>query len=266
MNIAILGLTATSYGSLTYLKSFLPHLAQLDRSNHYEVYLPAGYAHPADARPPNFRFHFRRWTSRSGTLRVLWEQLVLPWILRAQRIDAVYTTHNMAILLSPIPSSIIILQNVEPFFAGQFPNALHLRPRLWLLRKMTELSLRRSRKIIAISEWEKEFLVERFNLPPDKIMVSYPGVTEGFRPPAPGSVAARQLWGEHCPSSYWKRRRACEQFETAPVAGSLHTQRVLALYQEMDRRIRGGQPGCAPHHLLGRRTHDRQDGLPRSRP
>jgi glycosyltransferase involved in cell wall biosynthesis len=189
MNIAILGLTATSYGSLTYLKSFLPHLAQLDRSNHYEVYLPAGYAHPADARPPNFRFHFRRWTSRSGTLRVLWEQLVLPWILRARRIDAVYTTHNMAILLSPTPS-IIILQNVEPFFAGQFPNALHLRPRLWLLRKMTELSLRRSRKIIAISEWEKEFLVERFNLPPDKIMVSYPGVTEGFRPPAPGSVAA----------------------------------------------------------------------------
>jgi glycosyltransferase involved in cell wall biosynthesis len=95
----------------------------------------------------------------------------------------------MAILLSPTPS-IILVQNVEPFFAGHFPNALHLRARLWLLRMMTELSLRRSHRIIALSAWEKELLVEWYHLPPDKIIVTYPGVTEGFRPPAPGSAAA----------------------------------------------------------------------------
>ena len=189
MNIAILGLTATSYGSLTYWQSFLPRLLQLDRSNHYEIFLPAANAGPADATQPNLSFHFHRLVPRSGTLRVLWEQLILPWILRVRHVDVVYTTHNMAILLSPVPS-IIILQNVEPFFAGQFPNALRLRPRLWLLRKMTEISLRRSHKIIAISEWEKEFLIERFHLPPEKIIVSYPGVTECFRPPAPGAAAA----------------------------------------------------------------------------
>jgi glycosyltransferase involved in cell wall biosynthesis len=94
----------------------------------------------------------------------------------------------MAILLSPA-SSIIIMQNVEPFFAGQFPNSLHLRTRLWLLRIMMQISLRRSPGIIAISDWEKEFLAERFHLPPDKITVSYPGVTEGFKPPVPGSAA-----------------------------------------------------------------------------
>ena len=189
MNIAILGLTATSYGSLTYLKNFLPHLAQLDRSNHYELFLPASNARELDVRQANFRIHTRRLVPKSGTLRVLWEQLVLPWLLRARRVDAIYTTHSMAILLSPSPS-IIIMQNVEPFFAGQFPNPLHLRARLWLLRIMMEISLRRSPRIIAISEWEKDFLVERFHLPPDKIIVSYPGVTEGFQPPAPGSAAA----------------------------------------------------------------------------
>jgi glycosyltransferase involved in cell wall biosynthesis len=189
MKIAILGLTATSYGSLTYLKNFLPRLASVDSFNHYELFLPADRAAELDVRQPNFRIHSHRWAPKSGTLRVLWEQLVLPWILRARRVDAVYTTHNMAILLSPIPS-VIILQNVEPFFAGQFPNALHLRPRLWLLRMMTEFSLRRSHSIIALSDWEKEFLVERYHLPPDKIIVSYPGVTEGFHPPAPGSVGA----------------------------------------------------------------------------
>ncbi len=156
MNIAILGLTATSYGSLTYLKNFLPLLAQLDRSNHYEIFLPAANARDLDVRQSNFRIHSRRWAPKSGTLRVLWEQLTLPWILRAQRVDAVYTTHNMAILLSPTPS-IIIIQNVEPFFAGQFSNPLHLRARLWLLRMMTGFSLRRSHRIIAISEWDERF-------------------------------------------------------------------------------------------------------------
>jgi glycosyltransferase involved in cell wall biosynthesis len=189
MNIAILGLTATSYGSLTYLKNFLPHLAQLDSSNNYEIFLPAANAGDWDVRQQNFRIHFQRWAPKSGALRVLWEQLVFPWILRAQRADVVYTTHNMAILLSPIPS-VIVLQNVEPLFAGQFPNALHLRLRLWLLRMMTKLSLCRSHRIIAISDWEKEFLVERFHLSPDKIVVSYPGVTEGFHPPMPGSAAS----------------------------------------------------------------------------
>jgi glycosyltransferase involved in cell wall biosynthesis len=188
MNIAILGLTATSYGSHTYLKNLLPNLARLDRSNRYEVFLPEANVQDLDARQANFHVHLHRWPPKSGTLRVLWEQLVLPWILRAHRVDAVYTTHSMAILLSPLPS-IIIMQNVEPFFAGQFPNPPHLRARLWLLRMMMEFSLHRSPKIIAISDWEKGFLVERFHLPPDQIVVSYPGVTEGFRPPTPGSEA-----------------------------------------------------------------------------
>src|SRR5208282_6635013 len=117
MDIAILGLTATSYGSLTYLRNFLPHLAQLDRSNHYELFLPASNARELDVQRPNFRIHTRRLAPKSGTLRVLWEQLILPWILRARRVDAVYTTHSMGILLSRSPS-IIIMQNVEPFFAG----------------------------------------------------------------------------------------------------------------------------------------------------
>jgi glycosyltransferase involved in cell wall biosynthesis len=188
MNIAILGLTATSYGSLTYLRNFLPHLAKLDRSNHYEIFLPPAKFRELDVQQENFRIHAPRWAPKSGAFRVLWEQLALPWILRAERVDTVYTTQNMAILLSPTPS-IIIVQNVEPFFAGQFPNPLHLRARLWLIRIMTELSLRRSHKIIAISDWEKDFLVERFHLPPDKIIVSYPGVTEDFRVPGPGSAA-----------------------------------------------------------------------------
>ncbi len=188
MKIAILGLTATSYGSHTYLKNLLPHLAQLDRTNQYEVFLPPAKSGELDVRQENFHIHAPRRAPKSGTFRVAWEQLIFPWILRAKHVDVVYTTQNMAILLSPTPC-IIIIQNVEPFFAGKFPNPLHLRARLWLIRFMTVLSLRRSHGIIAISDWEKDFLVEQFHLPPEKIIVSYPGVTEGFHPADAGSAA-----------------------------------------------------------------------------
>jgi glycosyltransferase involved in cell wall biosynthesis len=187
MKIAILGLTATSYGSHTYLKNLLPHLAELDHINQYEVFLPASKAQELEVRQANFHVHVPKRAPESGAMRVAWEQLIFPWILHRQRVDAVYTTQNMAIVFSPTPS-IIILQNVEPFFAGKFPNPLRMRVRLWLIRMMTEFSLRRSQGIIAISDWEKDFIVERFHLAPEKIVVSYPGVTEGFQPPAAGSV------------------------------------------------------------------------------
>jgi len=188
MKIAILGLTATSYGSHTYLKNLLPHLAEIDHTNQYEVFLPAAKAGELDVRQANFQVHVPERAPKSGALRVAWEQLIFPWILKSKRVDAVYTTQNMAIVLSPKPS-IIIMQNVEPFFAGKFHNPLHLRARLWLIRMMTEFSLRRSRGIIAISDWEKEFLVERFHLAPEKVVVSYPGVTEGFHAPDADSAA-----------------------------------------------------------------------------
>lgn len=189
MKIAILGLTATSYGSLTYLKNFLPRLAKLDPAHQYELYLPADRCAELKVREPNFRVHALGWAARSGVRRVAWEQIVVPWILRAQHADAVYTTHNLAILLSRVPS-IIMVQNVEPFFAAKFPNGLRRRARLWLLRLMAELSLRKSHRIIVLSDWEKELLVERFHLAPEKLIVACPGVTEGFHPPARGAAAS----------------------------------------------------------------------------
>jgi glycosyltransferase involved in cell wall biosynthesis len=187
MKIAILGFTATSYGSHTYLKNLLPHLAQIDQVNEYEVFLPASTAPELAVRQLNFHTHVPARAPKSGALRVAWEQLVFPQVLRKQSVDIVYTTQNMATLLSSRPS-VIIIQNVEPFFSGEYPNSVGKKIRLWLIRMMTEISLRRSKGIIAISDWEKEFLVERFKLPKEKVVVSYPGITEGFEPPAAGSA------------------------------------------------------------------------------
>jgi glycosyltransferase involved in cell wall biosynthesis len=188
MRIAILGLAATCYGNRTCLWNLLPQLAQLDQSNEYEVFLPPESIFELDLDQPNFHIHRSRAEPRSSLKRLLWEQLFLPWLLWAKGVDAVYTAHNLTLFLSPIPS-VVVVHNIEPFFAGKFPNSLRLRARLWLLRLLTNLSLRKSWRIMAVSEWEREFLVERLHVPSDKIVTAYHGVTEGFRPPAKESAA-----------------------------------------------------------------------------
>lgn len=188
MRIAILGLAATCYGNRTCLLNLLPQLAQLDRSNDYEVFLPPESVFELDLDQPNFRIHRSRAEPRSSLKRMLWEQLFLPWLLWAKGVDVVYTAHNLTLFLSPIPS-VVVVHNIEPFFAGKFPNSLRLRARLWLLRLLTSLSLRKSWRIIAVSDWEREFLIERLHVPDDKIVTAYHGVTEGFRPSTPESAA-----------------------------------------------------------------------------
>ena len=188
MRIAILGLAATCYGNRTCLWNLLPQLAQLDRSNEYEVFLPPENIFDLDLDQPNFRIHRSGRVPTSSVRRLLWEQLFLPWLLWAKGVDVVYTAHNLTLFLSPIPS-VVVVHNIEPFFAGKFPNSLRLRTRLWLLRLLTSLSLRKSWRIIAVSDWEREFLVECLHIPDEKIVMAYHGVTEGFRPLTPGAAA-----------------------------------------------------------------------------
>jgi glycosyltransferase involved in cell wall biosynthesis len=182
VRIAILGLHARSYGALTYLENFLPRLAEIDSSNTYFLFLPRALEGEPALQRPNFHLRFSRFAERSGLRRMLWEQLVLPRLLRRGRIDLVYTAHNLAILFSSLPS-VIAVQNVEPFFAGRFPNSRRLRLRLWLLRRLSERSLGKSARIVAVSDWVKDYLAARYNLPGEKFVVTYHGRSPGFHPP-----------------------------------------------------------------------------------
>ena len=120
MNIAILGLTATSYGSLTYLKNFLPHLARLDRSNHYEIFLPAANARELDVRQANFRIHTPRWAPKSGDAARALGATNLPWILRAEGVDA--DLHNAEHGDSSLPRAQHYHHaECRTLFAGSFP-------------------------------------------------------------------------------------------------------------------------------------------------
>jgi glycosyltransferase involved in cell wall biosynthesis len=143
--------------------------------------------------PPNPRFEIIRssWPTTRPPVRILWEQFVLPW----KRVDLLHGMAFVTPVISPWPTVV----TVYDLSFIHYPESLTAGRRLYL-KTLTQLSCRRARQVIAISESTRRDLVKQWNLPADKILVAYPGVGDQFRPLPANEVKAyrcRQGLPEH---------------------------------------------------------------------
>jgi len=119
------------------------------------------------------------WPTQRPAVRVLWEQLALPWY----RLDLLHGLGFVNPLLARCPSVV----TVYDLSYLHYPRALPASRRLYL-HLFTRASCRRARRIIAISESTRRDLVKQWGLSPGKIGVARPGVGEHFRPLPPAQV------------------------------------------------------------------------------
>ncbi len=110
-------------------------------------------------------------------LGTLWQQVGLPHTLVKERVDLLHSPLFTLPLYLPCPAMITIF-DLTPIL---FPQLHHWKVRL-SLRYTMELSAKRARKIIAISESTCRDIVENLNVSEDKIVVIYPGAASCFRP------------------------------------------------------------------------------------
>jgi glycosyltransferase involved in cell wall biosynthesis len=113
------------------------------------------------------------WPTGQPLVRILWEQLMLPW----QSMDLLYSTAFVTPLAARWPTVVTIYD----LSFLHHPKALS-GARRGYLRLFSHLSCRRARRIIAISESTRRDLVKQWGIAADKIDVAYPGVGEQFRP------------------------------------------------------------------------------------
>ncbi len=115
--------------------------------------------------------------TRSPIRRVLYEQLVLPGLLDGENdLDVVFCPTNVLPLLVRKPA---VLTIHDLSFMG-YPRKFPLLNRLYY-HVMYRLSARRALMIVAISNHTKADLVRWLGVPPDKVKVVYPGISERFR-------------------------------------------------------------------------------------
>lgn len=149
-----------------YAYYLLQSLSELDRKNHYRIYLKS---EPGSDFPPATP----RWQYRILKPTRLWTQLRLPLALIYQKPlpQVFFTLGHYRPRYCPCPTAITIMD--LSYF--HYPH-LFKRTDLIKLKNWTAYSVKKSARILTISEFSKREIIKYYQLDPAKITVTYPGV------------------------------------------------------------------------------------------
>ncbi len=170
-----------SAGINWYIYNLLQHLPEADPWIDYTVFLhDLGF--PGTAR---LRLQFSHWPTHRPPVRILWEQAAQPWAVRRAGLDLLHCPA----FVGPLSGATPLVVTVHDLSFLLFPEGFRGWNRTYL-RLMTGLSVRRARRVIAVSESTRQDLVRLYGLAPDRVDVVHNGVDAAFRPLPPGEVAA----------------------------------------------------------------------------
>jgi len=208
-----------SAGVHRYIHHLLRHLGQADDRLRYTVLLGEGVL-PPSVKLPSVR---SSWPTGRAVVRVAWEQLVQPWVLRRVEADLVHGPVFVAPLLAHCPTVVTI----HDLSFIRFPALFRPAKRLYL-PALTRLSARRARRLIAVSDHAAAESTRLLGVPRERIDVVYHGVDSIFRRLPPDEVA-----------SFRQRRGLPERFVL--FVGTLEPRKNLVRLVEAFARIRDGR-------------------------
>jgi glycosyltransferase involved in cell wall biosynthesis len=170
-----------SAGINWYIQNLIRHLPGVDPRFRYTILLgERGYAGTR-----GLALSFSRLPTQRPAVRFVWEQAIQPWVLRREDIDLL---HSPA-LVGPILGGRPFVVTVHDLSYHYYPEAFRAANRGYLAL-FGRHSVRRARRVIAVSQSTKDDLVRHYGLPAARVDVVYHGVDEAFRPLPAADVAA----------------------------------------------------------------------------
>ncbi len=172
-------------GVSNYVEALLTHLGAIDQRNRYTVYTTRGLNREALALPGNFAVRPSRLPTINPRVRIPWEQLLAPLLLRLGRADVYHGVLNVVPLVCPVPS-VVTIHDLSAFL---FPQTFRKVNRLytqWAIR----VACRRATRILAVSEATKREIVRWLGVAPERIVVTYDAAEPRFRPIESGALEA----------------------------------------------------------------------------
>jgi glycosyltransferase involved in cell wall biosynthesis len=132
----------------------------------------------------DYAVHRSRWPSQRPLVRVLWEQVVQPGVLRRHSVDLVHGPAFVAPLFTSCPSVVTI----HDLSFLRYPHLFRPLNRFYLT-VLTRASVRQARRVIAVSAHAAEETVRLLGIAREKIDVVYHGVDPDFHPRPEETVA-----------------------------------------------------------------------------
>ncbi|MHB1391449.1 MAG: glycosyltransferase family 4 protein [Thermoleophilia bacterium] len=169
-------------GNETYVSNLVEALIELDMSHELVLFFTK----------PDARETWQQSHAGLETVLVRLEQplvripLLTPWLVWRQAIDLLHVQYvGPPLMTAPLVAVIhdISFESFPQFFS---------RKEVIQFRHTIPLTARRARKVLTVSENSKRDLVDIYGLPEDKVIVTYLGVNDRFRPVSAG-VETRQV-------------------------------------------------------------------------
>ncbi len=172
-----------SAGIHGYIYNTLAHLPQVDPDLSYTVFVGAGRL--LDRAGSGWEVRRSRLPTQHPVARIVWEQLLAPLEMAQVQPDLF---HGMAFAVPVLWNGPSVVTVYDLSFL-RYPERLGRARRLYL-RWATASSVRRARRVIAISESGRQELCQLMGVPVEKIDLALPGVAPYFKPLPAAEVAA----------------------------------------------------------------------------
>jgi glycosyltransferase involved in cell wall biosynthesis len=155
-------------GTETYIRNLVKWLVRIDRSNTYVIFVNRESAGIFEELAPECEVVLCPIAASNRPLRILWEQLALPFQIRRRRADLLFSAGMTTPFVSPVPSVLVVF-DLQHSLQPQNFQALHLL----FLKTIIYLSAKVSAGVVTISEKVKKDLIRLYGIPPGKIAVTH---------------------------------------------------------------------------------------------
>ncbi|MDP9238343.1 MAG: glycosyltransferase family 4 protein [Chloroflexota bacterium] len=166
-------------GAGVYAIELVRALAERDRHDGYALFTAGSWAGAMLDSRPNWRIE--RVGAASGVRRLAWEQVRLPRVLDALRIDVLHSTHHTLPLLNVGCKRVVTIHDVTFFrMPERYPPARRL-----YMQTMTRLATRVANAFIVPSRAVQDDVVRLLGVMPDRVTPVYEAAGEQYRPVDP---------------------------------------------------------------------------------
>jgi len=160
-----------------YLRSLLEGVARVDAHNEYLIFVSPGTAGRFDLGRPNLREVVCKGTGVGRPVRILYEQAVLPRVLRRLGVDVFFSPENSAPLRLPC-RSVLGLQMMMMFTMPEcFP-----RSKRGYFRYIMRRAAPRADRVVCVSASIAKEAQQYLGVPPSKTTVIHEAPAPCFRP------------------------------------------------------------------------------------
>ncbi|HVG55387.1 MAG TPA: glycosyltransferase family 1 protein [Vicinamibacterales bacterium] len=182
MRVAIDARKLHDFGIGTYIRNLLRQLARIDHDTDYVLLSSPTDLDVAAQLGPNFRSVLE--PSPNYSLR---EQIHVPWVLHRERPDVFHAPHYVLPPAIRCRSVVTIHDCIHLMFPQYLPNKAayaYARASMWA-------AVKRSSRILTVSEASKRDILHFFNVAPEKIEVVYNAIDDHFWLTPPEEEVAR---------------------------------------------------------------------------